>query len=87
MDRIDHPSYFSLGFACQDLDSFMQQIHTLEDAYSNRSVLNLFFDRLIASNLNCKSIYVRVKWLVYLHKLIQIFDKKSVMFKFVIRAL
>jgi hypothetical protein len=87
MNHIDHPNHFNIDFNCPDLNTFLTSITTAQQAVSNRGTLNSFFDRLIDSSHTSKSVLVRMKWLVYLHRLIEMFHPKSVMFKLTIRAL
>lgn len=84
---MDHPNQFSKDFICKDVDNFISEVQTQSDVYANRNGLNIFFNRMIATNLQYISVYVRLKWLAYLHKLMQTLNEKSIMFNIIIRAL
>lgn len=86
MDRIDHQSDFSDTFACPDLDAFILEIHTASQAYQNKAIINMLFDRLISSGSNSRSIYVRIKWVTYMHKLMRGSRQNSVMHGLMLKA-
>lgn len=87
IDRLNHPDYFTLDFECPDMDSLFAETKTYGEALTNRDLLNKVFDNLIASNCTDRTVYVRLKWLSYLHRLIHQFGKSELMATLTLKAL
>ena len=89
MDRLDHPQYFQFDFQCSELDDFFKQVKDNRKIFHkiNRNLLNLFFDRLIGKKSKCKNLYIRLKWLIYLHQIIFSLGENSPLFHYIEKAL
>lgn len=69
------------------MDSLFAETKTYGEAITNRELLNKVFDNLIASNCSDRTIYVRLKWLAYLHRLIHQSGEGDLMATLTLKAL